>query len=412
MTRLTLIAAKNDHIAAMDRELAPLRKALVVTHATGGFEALLEALAAGDNDIIVADAGRIGKTAQMQLESAVIARPRVSLILLSSDHSPEFLVWAMRIGVAQVLLVPAQRGELQMAIERQLHRRQAVANLIGGNGRDAGGKDLRAGSVTAFLPCKGGSGATFLATSAAMMLAERGKRVALLDLNLHFGDAALYLSDSAQAPTVTEIARDIERIDADFIESGLLQVRSNLWLLAAPESAESALDIQPEAIERIIDAARSRFDIVIVDCGRVMDSCSLRALDAADTIFMVLQMTLAHVHDAKRLKRVFDELGYSKDKLRVLVNRFEAGTDISTRDLKRALATDVDLRIPNDFVSVAYAINHAMPVFEHKPDCAVSTAISTLADRIDPTSTQSSKPAASLAGRLGSLTSLFASAKG
>ncbi|MEZ5610216.1 MAG: AAA family ATPase [Rhodocyclaceae bacterium] len=46
------------------------------------------------------------------------------------------------------------------------------------------------------MSCKGGSGASFLATNLGYALAERsGKRVLLIDLNLQFGDAVLYVSD-------------------------------------------------------------------------------------------------------------------------------------------------------------------------------------------------------------------------
>lgn len=399
--RIALLGATPERVAAIGREIDALKTAAAVQRAVGGFEELIATITAAESDVILSDIGRIGKTDQMRLESAIASRPELVLILLSSDRSPEFLVWAMRVGISQVVLVPVQRGELQMVLERHLHRRDSGTAAAHGAGRR--------GRVCAFVPCKGGSGATFLATNAAVALAGRGRRVALLDLNLHFGDAALYLTESADCPTVAELAGDPSRIDADFLESGMKQVRPNLWVLAAPESAEASLEIAPEAIERIVEAARERFDVVVVDCGRVLDGRSLRALDAADAIFMVLQMTLPHVHDAKRIKRMFDDLGYPKDKLRIIVNRFEAGTDINVRDVRRALGCDVELRVPNDFATVAHAINHAIPVFEHKPRAPVSDAVMALADRISPQTARAPRPTG---GSLGlRLSSLFATAR-
>src|SRR6185503_12407096 len=91
--------------------------------------------------------------------------------------------------------------------------------------------------VLAFVPCKGGSGATFLATNLGYQLASENKKVLLVDLNLQFGDAALFVHDHKPAHTLADIAHNITRLDASFLAATVVNVSPNYALLAAPEDA-------------------------------------------------------------------------------------------------------------------------------------------------------------------------------
>ena len=84
----------------------------------------------------------------------------------------------------------------------------------------------------------------------------------------------------------------------------------NLGVLAAPEDPVHALDVKPEHIDVLMRIARSHFDFVILDVGRALDAVTVRALDYADMIFPVLQLTLPFIRDGKRLLAAFRSLDY------------------------------------------------------------------------------------------------------
>src|SRR5204863_9890241 len=71
-----------------------------------------------------------------------------------------------------------------------------------------------AGQILAFISCKGGSGATFLATNLGYALGQGNKRTIVIDLNLQFGDASLFVSGDKAAMNLGDIARQIQRLDA------------------------------------------------------------------------------------------------------------------------------------------------------------------------------------------------------
>jgi Flp pilus assembly protein, ATPase CpaE len=217
----------------------------------------------------------------------------------------------------------------------------------------------------AFIACKGGSGATFLASNLVYILASgQTSKVALLDLNLQFGDASLFISDQIPANTLADVADNIARLDASFLASSMVPVLPNLGVLAAPEDPEHAIEIKPKHIEALLALAKTQYDYVILDIGRALNATTVMALDHTDMIFLVLQETLPFIRDAKRLLHALQALGYGKDKIHLLVNRYEKGGDIQLEDVERTLGMKVFRTIPNSFATVSASVNQGIPIMK------------------------------------------------
>jgi len=370
--KLTLFAPTPDGLAELARQLPPADDSLGVSSALGRAAELAVEIERGHPDLVVADLPALDEAELRRIEVALNDSPSTSVIVLSPERAPEYLLQVMRSGVREVVPTPLANGELKAAYARQFER------LIARRG------SARRGRVLAFLPAKGGSGSTFLSTNLAYALASRGQRVALIDLNLHFGDAALFLSEARPTITIADLARDVARLDPTFLESSMMEVAPNLRVLAAPDTPEGAMDVTPAAVERILSAARERFDFVLLDMGRLLDGAAVRALDQAESLYLTLQLTLPFIHDARRLMTLLTSLGYARDKLHVIVNRWEKGGEIGSVDVQKALGTPVDLEVPNSFAAVAHAINHGVPILRSAPRDPVSRALTGLADRLAP----------------------------
>jgi pilus assembly protein CpaE len=284
------------------------------------------------------------------IERLALSHPEVDTIVISDDASPAFLLQAMRAGVREVLPGPIHPQAVQATVRRIARKRTAPAQA-------------RMGQVLAFVASKGGSGATFLATSLASCLAARDDlQVAVIDLNLQFGDAALFLSDTKPASNVAEVARNIARLDADLLRSAMLPVRDNLMVLPAPDDLAHAFEVKAAHVGAIIKQARASFDFVVVDVGRSMDALTLQALDLADRIFPVVQLTLPYIRDAKRLRDLFRSLDYPASKIHWLVNRHQKGGEITVEALEATLGAPVFKTIPNHYDAVAAAVNQGVPI--------------------------------------------------
>ena len=315
-------------------------------------------------DVLVVDQPRADEGELEGLERLGLLFPRMSFIVLSGDLSQDFLLRAMRAGVREVLPAVPQPAALAQALDR-------VADKLGNQGGTNG-------KVLAFISCKGGSGSTFLATNLAYALST-GKRVALIDMNLQFGDASLFVSDIKPLATLSDVATQIHRLDPSFLASSMVSVTPNYSVLAAPADPSHASDVKPEHIDAIVKLARRQYDFIVLDVGRSLDPVSIRALDHADTIYPVLQMTLPYIRDGKRLLTVFRNLDYGRDKVELIVNRHDKNSDIRLRDLEEAFDTTALRTMPNHYDAAAKSVNQGVPVTRLMPDSPLSAALTEMA---------------------------------
>lgn len=316
-------------------------------------------------DVLVVDQPRADEGELDQLERLGQLFPGMSFIVLSGDLSQQFLLQAMRAGVREVLPAMPEAAVLGQALDR-------IADKLGQQGASAG-------RVLAFISCKGGSGSTFLATNLAYALSASGKRVALIDMNLQFGDASLFVSDTKPLATLSDVANQIHRLDPSFLASSMVAVTPNYGILAAPADPAQASDVKPEHVDAIVKLARRQYDFVVLDVGRSLDPVSIRALDHADTVYPVLQMTLPYIRDGKRLLTVFRNLDYGKDKIELIVNRHDKNSDIRLRDLEEAFDTITLRTMPNHYDAAAKSVNQGVPVTRLVPDSPLSAALQAMA---------------------------------
>lgn len=335
-------------------------------------------------DVLVLDSASGGMLDA--LERLNPERRGIDTIVLCDDASPDFLMRAMRAGVREVIPASSWSALLPGAIDRLGRKRGTRASQ---------------GKAIAFVSSKGGAGATFIASNLAYAVAESGKRrVALIDLNLQFGDAALFLSDQRPPSNLAEVAREIHRLDASLLASAMLQVGDHLSVMAAPDDLAQAADIRREHVAAVIALARANYDAVILDVGRHLDTVSLQALDSADAILPVLQLTLPFIRDARRLLDIFRSLDYPRDKILPIVNRHGKGGEISLRDLENTLASKVFRCIPNSYEAVARSVNLGRAIVAEQPANPVSRALVELGQALLP------MPAAAASG--GWLSRVFA----
>lgn len=297
--------------------------------------------------------------------------PDIALVILCENASSEFLMGAMRSGVKDVLHLPLVMNELQTTVGR------IEAKL-----KKADPMQKRA-KVIAFVSSKGGSGATFLACNLGYVLAATSEaKVALLDLNLQFGDAALFVSDAVPANTLADVTANISRLDASLLTSSMVQVLPNFGVLAAPEDIEHAQDVKPEHIEALLKLTGAQYDYVIMDIGSTLNASSVKALDHADLICVVLQETLPFIRDSKRFIHTLQSLGYTKDKVHLILNRYEKGGDIRLEDVEATLGMSVFKTIPNSYEAVSASVNQGVPIMKIARHDPVTKALQEVAQKL------------------------------
>jgi pilus assembly protein CpaE len=348
---------------------------------------LASLLAGVDCDLLIADSTHAAQSEDFAAIGVLIrAHPSVTVIVLSESRDAAVLMAAMHAGVREVLPFSPSATELAAALRRMPRRGLGTT------------EDTAGGRVIAFMSCKGGSGATFLATNLGYMLAtEHDKQTILIDLDLQYGDATYFMADAPAKSNIADLTRQIGRLDANLLAATLMQVTPTFGLLAAPEEPEEGLSITAAHLERVLDVARQNYDFVILDLDRKLDAVAIKALDKAELIFPVMQHMLPSVRNARRLVRAFRSLNYPPSKLRLIVNRYERRSTIDLPQLEEAVGLKVSYTIPNSYADVVESINTGVPLLKVNANNPVTRGLREIADEL------AEKPAPGARGWIGRL---------
>jgi len=369
--KIVLIASRLQAFEGLCEHLERGDRGRVVTRQEGGIQDLRLAADHDQPDVILVECSNLDSGSLSVVERVTDQYPRMAIILIGGQQDPDFLIQAMRVGIREVLVAGASRETVEAAVSR-------VETKLGLRIRQ------RSGQVIAFVSSKGGSGATFLATNLAHQLGSGGKKVLLIDLNLQFGEAILTIHDQAQSSDIAAIARNIGRLDASLLHASTVKVSNHFSILAAPEDPAQALQVSSEHLNAILDIAVEEYDFTVLDLNRTLDDLTIRALDRADQIYLVLQAMLPYIRNAKRVLTVFRSLGYVSEKVEVVVNRFGRGAEVGLDDLRASLGPNRIRTVPNGFRDVADAINQGQPLAAIAPSGVVSKAISDWAQALLP----------------------------
>jgi pilus assembly protein CpaE len=289
------------------------------------------------------------------LEGWLRQRPQLNVLLISENNSKALLTRAMRAGVREVIPLPLNPAELAQALQRWSDRATAPTepNKAAGAASTAATPSTppaqdRPARLMAFMGCKGGNGTSFVAANMAHIMAhEFGKKCAFVDLDLQCGDASFYLGSGANKHSLGDLTRQIDRLDRQLLASCLHAVTPHLNLLAAPHSLENAMAISPQDIEKVLSLVRSLHELVVVDLQRNLNALTLKVLDMADEVYIVMQSQTPDVRDAQRLVNMMRALNLNETKLRLLVNRYRPKGWVSLTELEKAVGLKVQQSIPS-----------------------------------------------------------------
>jgi pilus assembly protein CpaE len=310
-----------------------------------------------------------------------VEAPMSTVVILSVQGEQEYLREAMAAGARNYLVKPFSVDELINTIHKtydlEIQRRARIMPVIA--------PQRKLGRIITVFSTKGGVGKTTIATNLAAELAKKPSRsVALVDLDLQFGDIAIML-DFVPVRTIADIARE-EEVDSEVVEACLFTNDTGIRVLPSPLRPEQAETVTSRHVEAILRLLAESFDFVIIDLPQGLGDVSLSAMDAADTVLLITSLELPAIKNASICLEIMDALGYEDDKVKLVVNRSsrEIGVDIS--EMEKTLKRRVDTHIPSDGRLVVQSVNKGVPFVMSSPNAKVSLAIRDLAKVVDPQS--------------------------
>jgi pilus assembly protein CpaE len=348
---------------------------------TSGSDEAMAALAAEGRDVLGLIIGpNLDDHEALQLAGMTQqGAPDVSVLLIRYRDSSDLFRKALRYGVKDVITNPDDEGEVRAAAARTLEIARALRGRLAGATPEVGSGEANGRVITVFSS-KGGCGKTFLATNLAFALAETGAEVALVDLDLHFGDVAIMLQ-LFPARTIQDAAT--QGLGTVALKSLLTHHRNGIWALLAPTEPTVADTITPQAVANILKLLRQNFDAVVIDTPAAFSDQVLAAFDESDVIAVLASLDVPSIKNLKLALQTMELLHYPRTRLRVVLNRADSKVGLRLPDVEKILGGPVDATIPSSR-AVPLSVNKGNPIFLEDPRGHVSDAIRRFAAQFAP----------------------------
>jgi pilus assembly protein CpaE len=333
-----------------------------------GLEDSWNALQETPTDLLVVACKGYSDRALFLIDGAVKQRPERPIVVLGQDAPDGFVRRVFESGADDIVILPNSPEEVRFAFEKAVARKQGAAVATG----------AALSPMICILGPKGGAGKTLVAANLAVSLANAGHKVAVVDLDLQFGDVGLALGLSPEK-TIYELAKSGGSLDAEKLEGYLANHESGARVLMAPTRPDHAGAITTEFLREVYAALRVSHDYVIVDTPPGFTPEVIAATDSSSHICMVGVLDALSLKNTKLGLETLDLMGYDEDRITLVLNRADSRVGINADDVRTVMGRKPDVLLPSDR-DIPRAVNEGVPIVLLKTRSEAAKAFRALAD--------------------------------
>jgi pilus assembly protein CpaE len=305
----------------------------------------------------------------------------MSVVLVANALTPDVLQQAIRSGIRDVLPAAFTTAQLIDTVTRAESLSMQIRGRVGQDVHPTEAAGAGDGKVITVFSSKGGCGKSFVSTNLAVALAQRtGEDVAMVDLDLQFGDLAIMLQ-LFPARTIYDAAQNLDRLDADAMKGYLTPHRGKVFLLAAPLEPGLSETISAESVAKIIRLMKRNYKYVIIDTPPSFTDHVLAALDESDESVLITSMDVPSIKNLKLSLQTLELLGFTRERIRLILNRADSKVGLRVQEVEKTLGTRIDVSIPSSR-EVPLSINRGTPLILEDPKSPVVASIMKLVDII------------------------------
>jgi pilus assembly protein CpaE len=267
-----------------------------------------------------------------------LSRPPL-VIAVHTVADPLAIVTAMKAGANEFLYSPLQSG-LRQGIQTAVRERNASTVARAG------------GKVIAALSAKGGCGATTIACHLAVNLQRHTKdNVLLADFDM---DAGLigFLMKSKSPYTFVDAVKNVGRLDLSFWHALLSNGLPGVEVLSAPTTVAGRELVGMSELRHVMRFMRAHYGWTVVDLGRGLNPLSLGALEEVDEALLITTLEVPTLHQTKHLIETILNMGFRRDRLRVILNRSPKESELTPGELDRLLGVPLYKILPDEYTTL------------------------------------------------------------
>lgn len=357
-----LVADDSEETRELIKRLVDLSDKLSLFGEAHSGTEVLEILKGGLPDIVLMDINMPGLNGLEATERISRLYPNLMVVMMSVQGETEYLRKAMMSGAREYLVKPFNLDVMEEALcstyENEMERQRLIRlrddqNSLQGQSR-----------IQVFFSTKGGVGKSVIALNTALALAALKKgRVALIDLDLQFGDQGI-LTNTRPLKTISDAVEDSALGDPELL-GRFMETVHGVDVLLAPKKPEMAEYVTEQHIQSLLRTLKKTYRYILVDTSVSFDEITLSALDQADGIHFVTTMDLLSLKNTRLGLEVLRSL-HHLDKVRILVNRSNRSQDISPQDIEKSLGMKPAEYFPDEDKILLESVNHGIPVISDK----------------------------------------------
>ena len=281
------------------------------------------------------------------------------IVLLCPSGSGGYLNEVFSNGVDDVVALPTDPGmgvdpvlsrQLAFALEKAIMRKRGVGDI----------KTEKVRNVICVLGLKGGSGKTLTSVNLAVSLANAGHSVAILDLDLQFGDVALAMG-LAPMRTIYDLVRSGGALDAGKLEDFLMEHPSGARALLAPIRPDQAAMITVPFLSEVQRLLGEMFEFVVVDTPPSFAPEVISCVDSSSDVLVVAMRDTLSLKNTKLGLETLERMEYDRRRVKILLNRANTNVGIEREDVLAILGRDVDILVPSHR-DITRSVNQGEPI--------------------------------------------------
>jgi pilus assembly protein CpaE len=327
-------------------------------------------------DLLVIACGTYSENTAARIREALHDRPDRPVVLVTQGAPNGYVAHAFQSGATDIVVLP-QPCDVSLARAMAPQVRFTLGKALAKSAQSGHADE---GKMVVLIGPKGGSGKTLTATNLAVALADAGRSVVVVDLDLQFGDIGLALGLSPER-TMYDLLTSGGSMDEEKLDAFLARHSSGARALLAPRRPDQAGRITVDFLREVYVLLRAMHEVVIIDTPPAFTPEVISAVDASSEVCMVAMLDALSLKNTKLGFETLELMGYDETNIRFLLNRADSEVGISLDDVQAIVGCVPDVLVPSDR-AITRSVNDGTPIALKSPGSEAGKAYHSLAKLI------------------------------